>query len=83
MIPVSVKLADYAISMDQLTNMAEECFGRHLAGAGEGESATMDFGFEGDATAARHAGISQVQHAERMARTFVTLVDHPTWRVAG
>jgi hypothetical protein len=69
--------------MDQIVNLAQECFGQLLSGVGEGEMGGFEFGFEGDkdAAALEVPPMTMSQHARYTAMMFSTLVNHPTWMI--
>jgi hypothetical protein len=92
MITARVRLKDYAVAasgagtaivMDQLVNIAEECYGRLLSGVGEGEMGGFEFGFEGnrDAAVLEVPPMTLPQHAVYTAKMFSALVNHSTWRI--
>lgn len=82
MITVTLPIKRYACSMESLTNLAAEHFGRVLDGAGMGDSATLDFGFEGDEWWSTATGITLDGHARHCAAAFKALLNTPTWLLA-
>lgn len=87
----SVPLSDYAVRpsglgtahvMDQMVNMAEECFGHLLSGVGEGNDGGFEFDFPGNAEAATYEGMGMEQHIRHTALLFSSLINHPTWQIA-